>query len=1723
MEKLRSVQNIWNKKNRRQAGFTMAELLIVIAIILIVAGFGFVNVIRYQKDLKLKECDDIARQIFIAAQNQLTASDAAGRWKYRLDKSGEDFQYEDPEKVGQSKSRIYGQQILSGNVSSFYPGQTGGTDYYYFTNEDISDDTKKLNTMILPFGSIDDTVRTGGKYLITYNADTKTIVSVVYTDDRNVSFKGTTGESTELAIQTITDWNNEQNNGQNKSNRRGRALVGCYGFGEGAFTEGDDVQRPVVWLENAEALVLHIVDVPAYAGSGADEAYASSIHAELSGSLSKASKKILIEGTSDIKITPSIKADTGGTGAVTETALLAEYKKHKTNVRAGSEGAGASGFPALEHTLYLDRITKSGGHFADLFPDFIPGEDISVTVYFDKTVNGVLSESKQVTASANSLYRNILTPGAQGVDATDERIAYVANGRHLENLSQEISGVSTKKTVAGGTTMRGVNVSEAVLVNDVHWTLSSAAVTDVDSVDDDLLPDFMNRVKTFYEGESTVSIYSKKEGSTVATLAENKFYGVVNADIKEFKGNKHRLAAFDIAANKTSGNAGIFAESGELIISDLFVTNMTVTGGTTGTQKHAGALIGQVTAAPAREGSDPASDGVVIKNSGVFYENYSITNTGQIIVSETVATPPVKTPTTNAWKEESKAAVAGGADTVETRSITAPAGSAGGLVGSVAAGGKLTIGGNSPAATADTAVSPSAAAAADEARAETNDGSFAAVKVSGKTAGGLVGESGGVLTLKNSYSGGHVKKESTALSGSGESEVYAYYYDPNFFNITSTAEDTAQEARSSSAKYAAGGLIGLVTSTGSAAVENCYSTSSVGAEKSNYVWLGGLVGCDDSSSDALSSYKNSYAAGLVDYKTDDRQAAAETAKIIRAGAFAGSVSNASVLNVTTDYKYNSYLSGVNVGLDGVAAINAAAADAAAQTAVAANLKAASDSSDAIKKSGDAANTARAYALPPSEAYAVYPFRSVNQTSPVYDVAKVNEAGEETPAAVQTIQSVHFGDWADSYEYLPVRVVNGNRLMLYVTVPAGTDYISLQVFGSASSSVLDAVEIPAEQIILKQGSSGGLSKEPLNANGVAATPVSYGSFTGSGEKTYAIALDDITDPNGHFKQICENLIPGENIFIFAREGRIPLTENAKRRVAEKIQAAITASAPAADTATEMITEAERNKLETFVTGEVPAAASGGTPAVRRMAVTNSLYGYSDAAEASGDIPAKPAEYTLTTARTETTGTGESSKTTATLSGLAAKVYSIRHLENLSSAVSGVPASAVIKAAQTRDLLWKENLEETETSALSSVTAGTEEDETSLLPYRDFLVKAKEVSPGGIKVSKLPAGAAASGAVHTEDRYLPVVNTGLLSYDGGVYSDGGDVTGVRTIENLPVADGGEGAGLFAQFGSNTTLPSGESYAIRNLMIKNVLVEGDNSNALFAGTLAGETVSTNVDNVLVYADRDGSNYNYGDLKINNAYTTGIHVGAYAGAGGLIGSMNGGSVKNSASSVAVMTTANSAGGLIGNINGGSVENSYAGGHTVNGKYSEVKESGTEGASTIYNVAAAAYAGGLVGTAVDGTITNSYATTSVSGTTAGGFVGSPGNAAVTNAYATGLVSGTYAGAFTGTTVSGSSLFYVTGVNAETVKGSAAASTDEGSAVQPMADLALADVTKSDVQAYRYDDSAYALSEYPFTSVKSFSLPGEGTTDNTTGTFVHVGDWEDGYEHVLVVNTSGNS
>ena len=121
---------------------------------------------------------------------------------------------------------------------------------------------------------------------------------------------------------------------------------------------------------------------------------------------------------------------------------------------------------------------------------------------------------------------------------------------------------------------------------------------------------------------------------------------------------------------------------------------------------------------------------------------------------------------------------------------------------------------------------------------------------------------------------------------------------------------------------------------------------------------------------------------------------------------------------------------------------------------------------------------------------------------------------------------------------------------------------------------------------------------------------------------------------------------------------------------------------------------------------------------------------------------------------------------------------------------------------------------------------------------------------------------------------------------------------------------------------------------------------------------------------------------------------------AGGLVGSMTGGSITNCAA--AVYVNGADAGGLIGNASGVEVKDSYAGGHTENGKYLT-----TETGAARVNVIASGSAGGLIGSMSGATATNCYSTCSVKGATAGGFAGAASGGTISNSYCTGLVLGT--------------------------------------------------------------------------------------------------------------------
>ena len=317
---------------------------------------------------------------------------------------------------------------------------------------------------------------------------------------------------------------------------------------------------------------------------------------------------------------------------------------------------------------------------------------------------------------------------------------------------------------------------------------------------------------------------------------------------------------------------------------------------------------------------------------------------------------------------------------------------------------------------------------------------------------------------------------------------------------------------------------------------------------------------------------------------------------------------------------------------------------------------------------------------------------------------------------------------------------------------------------------------------------------------------------------------------------------------------------------------------------------------------------------------------------------------------------------------ARISNFRHFENLDKGLSGFAntnaaksSQAIPSAEQTKDLVW---LDEN-----SSLTGSTKPE--------DFVSAVKYIRTVNLNKTNNTVKVDAGSAEETENCLHPVNLNYGLSYDGKSYQD----------SKVRVNSTGA-AGLFGTIGDNGS-------SIKDLKLLDFSVAGASNTGALAGTMTNCTVT----NVLAY--------NSSPDRTATVTTTG------GSAGGLIGSMSGGSVTKSAAAL-VVNGSGSAGGLIGSMSGGSVTASYAGGHTENAEY-WTHNANYERVEGIYNVrAASGTAGGLIGSMSGGMVSGSYSTCSASGTMVGGFVGSGSGVNISNCYCTGLVFGNTKGAFAG-------------------------------------------------------------------------------------------------------------
>ena len=374
-----SYVNGGERRKRHTAGFTMAEMLIVIAIIGVLAAVSFIAVQAHQKSMTQLQYDAIAKEIFVAAQNHLTLA----------------------------KSENYQQKSdLSSAITSGFFGTKGESDAD--TNDDIfyfdstSSNAGTALDQILPFGAVE--LVTGGKYIIRYQPNAARVLDVFYwTDEKKYGIENMTYST---AVETYA--------GTEKKSERakigGNGVLGWCG-GEDIIDSGKYLLAPEIEVINAEMLLVNVTNP-------------NTDKSDLAPKL-----KLIISGNqSDAKL--AIPLTNAGTGRIVPIQGGKEY-----NVVLDAITMKEMHFSELKTKPPVDSQTNN--------KDFIAGENITIqaVAYSNDVLTSVAYSGEWTTNSLfEEVTEDVVVAG--NVTTKTARQVKISNIRHLENLNDALSSVA---------------------------------------------------------------------------------------------------------------------------------------------------------------------------------------------------------------------------------------------------------------------------------------------------------------------------------------------------------------------------------------------------------------------------------------------------------------------------------------------------------------------------------------------------------------------------------------------------------------------------------------------------------------------------------------------------------------------------------------------------------------------------------------------------------------------------------------------------------------------------------------------------------------------------------------------------------------------------------------------------------------------------------------------------------------------------------------------------------------------------------------------------------------------------------------------------------------------------------------------------------------------------------------------------------------------------------
>ena len=1024
----------------------MAELLMTVAIILILSSLVFVGILQIVNHMKMMEMNQTAKQIFIAAQNHLTQVKAGGKLAIELAEAEDSS---DPEAdaakswFGQEVTNIRlsdGKQTSAGEGTGASAETTVEKQYYAVDQTGLSGGAGKGSGILsgmLPFGSIDETVRKGGSWIIQYEASTGTVQGVFYTDGSHGLFGKSSAKLTvtndQESLQSAVRNGASDNYGEavrmryvpKQTGNSDRVIVGYYGGAEAKKLVLKKIKAPVVEIDNTNYLKVNVYDPNSSDRKDPKVDLIVKVHGETS------KKDAFIALNTDPKSEEGNYIDRDQVLRYVSSSNRSEQIVDRNGKTADGETVEKITGDHLVYTLVFDDITKKNGHFAQIFgkKGFLPGEDIAVTVSAQGE-NTELQESLPKTG--NSLFESVGEIDSADSGASDTSgismipsQANISNTRNLENLDPNVSGLPQNEKEAQEYLNQGSGdsrkpeenspvrlIRKAVQTADIAWkydeqtdqteqaeTIQIASRGTDPQVFGSTLSarGFVNEVRGLREAEGrfqneipTESSYALSDEAKKIVITrvrsseddnkpqEDSYYSIRNDQLREYDGDDHIIA--------------------NMVIQGVANTETVYNGRIVKSEAEAGLFRGLYRKISVHD--------LILKNFHVkATDGDAGTLAGTISSSEEVTIDHVVS-----YGTEGKVTAEGHADTVDApNSYTKYYPVGGGLIGSWKGKGKVS----------DCAAS---------------------VSVEGVVSGGLIGDvedQNGSIEIRNSYSGGMIDKDKQK-------------YSTGTFNVTARSNGRGVDERYSNyygmyvRHFYAGGLLGHVSfQDGNSVIQDCYSTCSVGgASDEKNVWKesfvrGGLIGylTTKGANGIKYSVKNSYAGGYV--------APAENND--KAGAFLGSINGwIAVLSG------NMYLPDINGDMPAIGG------------SIGFSL------GDFIEKAVPEATQSRSVkTVYYNQRRTTYPFRTVTDAGERAAELERNAVGQALSDTKST--GVHFGDWVKpkklaSRYYLAYR--EGNRWFVYD--PAKQKAVDLESAEKLENNKVIDNKAPKYGVLVPQG-------------------------------------------------------------------------------------------------------------------------------------------------------------------------------------------------------------------------------------------------------------------------------------------------------------------------------------------------------------------------------------------------------------------------------------------------------------------------------------------------------------------------------------------------------------------------------------------------------------------------------------------------------------------------------